>query len=224
MSFEYDSDTRQHYKNDEIAEAYHAAFAGGRGRTRLAHRVVAHRERVGVLGLLSKVPHARVLDVPCGTGKLAPVFASLGCRVVAGDVSPNMIAIAQAEYARAGLGDTTFEVIDITRLAEASLGQFDVAVCLRLLHRVPPDVKTEALRELAKCAKFAVVSFAIETGFHKIRRAVRGAVLGGDTSSLCFEPLALVRDRVATDFDIVEERWVFRGVSQEILYLLRSRA
>ena len=83
MNFDYERDTKDHYKRAEVATEYHAAFTSDRGWKAWRHRVVADGERDAVRRMLARVPHARVLDLPCGTGKLAPVFAGLGSSVTA---------------------------------------------------------------------------------------------------------------------------------------------
>src|SRR5205809_516651 len=66
---------------------------------RLSHVLVARAERRAVRRLLATVRSdlVRVADVPCGTGKLLPVFRDLGVAVVGGDVSAEMMQIARAD-------------------------------------------------------------------------------------------------------------------------------
>jgi len=48
-------------------------------------------------------PGARVLDIGCGTGSLSLVLAGLGLQVRGIDLSPGMLARAQAKAAAAGV-------------------------------------------------------------------------------------------------------------------------
>jgi 2-polyprenyl-3-methyl-5-hydroxy-6-metoxy-1,4-benzoquinol methylase len=161
MAFDYEAETRKHYQDDATAADYHEAFASRRGLRAWRFRVVAGRERALVGALLSRVPHGTVLDLPAGTGKLASLLAPLGARVTACDLSPNMLAIARQEYAAAGLSDARFEICDAERIGATLGGRFDVAVCLRLMHRVPAQVRRAILRELAGMAGHTIVSFGI---------------------------------------------------------------
>jgi 2-polyprenyl-3-methyl-5-hydroxy-6-metoxy-1,4-benzoquinol methylase len=222
MAFDYDANTRRHYQSDEIAEEYHAAYTQRRGWRSLAHRVVAAREVATVAVLANAVAHQTVLDVPCGTGKLAPVFSRLRSSVIAGDISAQMLRFARDEYEKAGVASAEFRVVDATQLT--AIGRFfDLAVCLRLLHRVPGEVKDAILDELAAVSTHTIVSFGVESRYHKTRRRLRAALFGGGVDPLCFESLSTIRTRMKRRFSVLDERWVFRGVSQEIVFLAKRK-
>lgn len=223
MTFDYQRDTRDHYQSAGVADAYHAAFAGSGGWRTLHIRAVAARERAAVAGFLRRVPHGRILDLPAGTGKLAPVFAALGGSVVACDISPAMLEIAQREYTAAGCADVVFRICDAERLTATFEERFDVAVCLRLLHRVPPLARDRILAELAACADHAIVSMGIESRYHKARRYCRSQILGGRRDALCYDSFAAVRSQLTADFEILAKRWVLPGLSQEMVFLLRPK-
>ena len=95
---------------------------GGRARVEVA----AIRRRVGI------APGARILDVPCGTGRHAMVFARAGFAVVGLDYSRPYLAAARAAAKAAGLGARLrFVRGDMRRLANhVAPGSFDLAVSL----------------------------------------------------------------------------------------------
>jgi 2-polyprenyl-3-methyl-5-hydroxy-6-metoxy-1,4-benzoquinol methylase len=225
MTFDYQRDTREYYQNAAVATAYHAGFAGAGGGWRtLRFRAVADRERAAIAAFLRRVPHRRILDLPAGTGKLAPVFAALGGSVVACDIAGAMLEIAQQEYAAAGCVDADFRICDAERLTATIDERFDVAVCLRLLHRVPVEARQRILAELAACADHAIVSMGIESGYHKVRRHWRSRLLGGGASALCYDSSATVRSQLEAHFEILATRWVLPGLSQEMVFLLRPKS
>ena len=87
-----------------------------------------------VLGHLQMAPGARLLDAPCGTGRLARRFAAAGMVVTGVDLSEEFIAIAEAggEGAREGgvVGPgvaPTYVVGDMRDLPVA--GPFEAAIC-----------------------------------------------------------------------------------------------
>lgn len=215
--FDYHSDMREYYQSDDVAEEYHDAFAAG-GNWR--HRLIAERERKAILTLLHEVPSESVLDIPTGTGKLAPIFAETGSKVLACDVSQNMLRLAEEEYARAGVEEASFEVCDAEEISNTIDNTFDVAVCLRLLHRVPADVKRQILSELGTVADFVIASTGVETPFHKFRRNLRQVVLGGDERNHCYESPAATKTIFSEHFDIVRSKRVLPVLSQEWVYLL----
>lgn len=224
MSFDYERNTRGFYQDAATAQRYHAMFVSPNGWRNLPSRVVARRERRAIGGLLARIPHHTALDMPAGTGKLAGVFAALGTQVVAADVSASMLKLAEAEYARIGYERVSFQVADATDLGGFGNAAFDVVVCLRLMHRVPPALRRIMLDELAHVAPHAIVSFGIENAFHAMRRRVRASVFGGQNSSLCFSSMAGVKAELEPVFEIVEHVWIAPALSQEVVFLLKPKS
>ena len=69
---------------------------------------------------------ARVLDVPCGDGRLALEFAARGCRVTGVDISPDFLAAARTAARERGL-DAEWRRSDMRDLPWR--GEFDAAYC-----------------------------------------------------------------------------------------------
>src|ERR1700739_2501697 len=73
-------------------------------------------------------PDARVLDVACGPGFVAMVFAPK-CRSVLGiDATDTLVARARAETARRGISNITFTLGDVERMPFRT-SEFDLATC-----------------------------------------------------------------------------------------------
>jgi len=223
MNFDYERDTRTFYQNEATAQRYHDMFMSRSGWRNLPSRVVARRERRAVKDMLERVPHRSALDIPAGTGKLAGVFASLGTRVVASDISASMLKRAETEFSRVGHRDVSFQVADAAELGEFADAAFDVAVCLRLMHRVPSGLRVRMLKELARVAPYAIISYGIENGFHKLRRRTRAAIFGGQKDTLCFCHLSEALAELQPHFDVEAKTWIAPAVSQELIFLLRSK-
>jgi len=223
MNFDYERDTRKFYQNDATAQLYHQMFVSPNGWRNLPSRVVARKERRAIESLLAQVPHRTALDMPAGTGKLAGTFAALGTQVVASDISASMLKVAEAEYARIGYDRVSFRVEDATDLGDFGNEEFDVVVCLRLMHRVPPSLRKTMLGELACVASHAIVSFGIENGFHAMRRSVRASVFGGLNDSLCFCSMAEAQAELEPMFEIVKHVWIAPALSQEVIFLLKPK-
>lgn len=223
MNFDYERNTRRFYQNDDTAWRYHNMFMSPTGWRNLPSRVVAGRERRAIEGMLAQVPHQTALDLPAGTGKLAGIFAALGTSVVASDISPSMLKLAEVEYSRAGCKGARFQVEDASDLGNFRDGSFDVVVCLRLMHRVPAALRKLMLCEFSRVAPYTIVSFGIENGFHKVRRGVRAAVFGGSRDTLCFCGVDQAREELSSDFDILRQVWIAPALSQEMVFQLRSK-
>jgi magnesium-protoporphyrin O-methyltransferase len=101
--------------------------------------------------LLSYLPFdlagARVLDAGCGTGALAIEVARRGANVLAIDLSPTLVDLAQERSPRdLGPGRLRFSVGD---MLDRSLGQFDFVVAMdSLIHYRGPHI-ARALASLA---------------------------------------------------------------------------
>jgi 2-polyprenyl-3-methyl-5-hydroxy-6-metoxy-1,4-benzoquinol methylase len=78
---------------------------------------------------------AAILDIGCGTGSLSVVLAALGHQVTAIDLSPAMIAQAEAKARAAGL-TIAFGVTDAA-YPQFGQQQFDLILCRHLLWALP---------------------------------------------------------------------------------------
>jgi len=84
------------------------------------------REAAVIADLARLEPGDRVLDVPCGHGRIANRLAARGARVVGIDVTPSFIDIARADAAERGV-TADFRLGDMRDLDVAD-AEFDVVV------------------------------------------------------------------------------------------------
>jgi SAM-dependent methyltransferase len=225
QSFDYEHRTRRRYQDDAWARRYHAKFTGGsayRGSRvkRWRSRFVADRERATLRGMLVPYRPRVVVDVPCGTGKMAPVFADLGATVVSVDISPQMIAIARDVYRTIGFDDVEFVTSDVESLASVLDGRpVDVACCVRLMHRVPHDVRKRILEQLALSAPRTVVSYRIDSRSERLlTRVLRNK---GTT----FDPTTRrqAEAEIGEWFTVVDAKPIARGLCSEWFFLAEPR-
>jgi ubiquinone/menaquinone biosynthesis C-methylase UbiE len=108
---------------DGFAERYDSARYGSAAQLK-----VDAAAKDAVLALLRgrQLDGARVLDVGCGTGRFARLFADRGAAVTGIDSSPRMLDIA-----RERVPEATFALDDV--LAPALEGHFEVVVCSQVL-------------------------------------------------------------------------------------------
>src|SRR3954447_7064995 len=71
----------------------------------------------------------RVLDLACGTGRVALALAAAGHRVTGVDAAPAMLALAQAKAAAAGQSVRLVTAHLQALPGPEMLGQFNLAVC-----------------------------------------------------------------------------------------------
>lgn len=229
MDFDYSTITRNHYKNSNVAETYHDAYASRLTWGTLRFHVVARREQRCVARLLDVVSASRILDMPCGTGKLARVFSKRQQDVIAADISPEMLEIARRTYGVERGLRVQFAIVDAEEVSSRFEGAgIDVVVCLRLMHRVPTSVRARILREISKTSRYAIVSYGVESAYHRLRRRVRRAVFGGgggaagQTDRLCQQTMSAIDAEVRESFRVVRTTSIAPLLSEEVIFLLES--
>jgi ubiquinone/menaquinone biosynthesis C-methylase UbiE len=109
----------------------------------------------------------RLLDVGCGTGSLALLFArhAPGARIAGLDPDPQVLARAAAKLRRAGVSVALHQGF-LTPEFLAARGPFEVIVSSLVLHQVPLPVKAEMLalmrRGLAPGGRLCVADYGLQ--------------------------------------------------------------
>jgi magnesium-protoporphyrin O-methyltransferase len=119
--------------------------------------------RALLLGWLSQdLTGCRLLDAGCGTGALAVEAARRGAEVVAIDLSPTLVGLAQERLpAIDGPGRITFLTGD---MLDPALGQFDHVVAMdSLIHYTAPDIVRVLSGFTARTAGCVLFTFAPRT-------------------------------------------------------------
>jgi len=118
------------------------------GRIRATVRAGRDRMRDTLLSYLPEdLSGHRLLDAGCGTGALAMEAARRGAEVVAIDVSPTLVELAEQRLElEPGAGHVSFRVGD---MSDPSLGTFDWVVAMDSLIHYQPDDMVDAVAALA---------------------------------------------------------------------------
>jgi len=167
--------TLDRFGTAEAAARYPSVYG-----TRRRHR----RERETILLTFRHIPDgARVLDLPCGTGRVTRLLLEHGFHVTAADASEPMVRLARENH-RQFQGDTspapdaTFEVRDVMQTGYAN-DRFDAVFCNRLLHHFSePATRRTALAELRRvCTGPLIVSFfnafSLDAAAFRLRHFIR---------------------------------------------------
>lgn len=164
---------KRKFDSAEMASTYRGKFTGT-PKDRL--------EKASIRQALAGLPAgARVLDLPCGTGRITTFLLAEGWRVHAADNSQHMMdqvrhAFSQALLSGAAL-DLSRQDVMATTFAD---GEFDAVVCNRLFHHFnEPATRRRALAELARISKGPVVasffcSFSLSALKFRIVSAAKG--------------------------------------------------
>ena len=116
--------------------------------------------------MLSRLPDdltgKRVLDAGCGTGAMSEILAARGAEVVAIDISPQLIDIAQKRMPDALKPRVTFTSGD---MLAAELGEFDHVMAMdSMIYYTAPDLG-RAIANLSQRAPHIVFTVAPRTPF-----------------------------------------------------------
>ena len=149
MSDEYKA--REHYQKADVAGEYEERrFASWHGR--LAHRAEMRAIRRAIERYFS--PGGKVLDLPCGTGRLFGVYAAGDYQVTGCDISDEMLAIAQKAYADSDR--FSFIKNEAERLPFDD-DAFDYLVSFRFMSHLPTEVRRVVTSEMLRVTKGALV-------------------------------------------------------------------
>jgi len=136
------------YQQNSVASQYDSKrFSSWKGQLtyRLENALIFRAlARAGV------VPPARILDVPCGTGRLSLPMSQQGYQVTGVDLSQAMLnqTLAKAK----GFPQLNLLPGDAENLPFPD-GSFDLAVSLRFFGHVPPEVRQRVLGELKRVSR-----------------------------------------------------------------------
>jgi ubiquinone/menaquinone biosynthesis C-methylase UbiE len=134
----------------------------------------------------------RVLDVPCGGGRVTVHLAKQGYQLSSADLSEAMLGIARENVARNGL-TCPVERQDIEKLTYADRA-FDTVVSFRLFHHFPsPAIRQRAVTELSRVARqYVALSYFSPASVTSVKKKLRAA-MGGRKSDKHTTPLSEVR-------------------------------
>ncbi len=106
-----------------------------------------------------------LLDLATGGGHVARVFAPLVASVIASDLTPEILAHAEAFLSGLGLTNVTYEVIDAEAIPHDD-GSFDIVTCRIAPHHFPDPARfvREAARVLKPGGRFVLVDSTVPEG------------------------------------------------------------
>lgn len=167
-----------HYQDVAIAERYdRERFSSWTGKAFDA------LEKTYIARAFARFPRtSRIVDVPCGTGRIAEVLLDMGFQVEGVDISQPMLYVAQRKLAR--FGDRFKPVVaDVRDYGRSMQKQFDIALCARVLMHFPLAEQIEFLRSVAMLARKGVVlTQSLSTPYHRSRRRLK-RVIGNPPSA-----------------------------------------
>ncbi len=132
--------------------------------SKIRQTVRAGRDRMRDL-MLSRLPQdltgARVLDAGCGAGQMTVELAKRGAEVVAVDISPSLVNIAELRLPEELRGQVTFTSGD---MLDTTLGRFDHVIAMdSLIYYSATDIAAALMRLSARTSGNMVFTVAPRT-------------------------------------------------------------
>jgi ubiquinone/menaquinone biosynthesis C-methylase UbiE len=176
----YEELTRSMYRNDEVAEYYKEAYTSLISHRNFRAKVIAMQEKRYIRKVLLRcnLENQMLLDIPCGTGKASDTLPK-DILVIASDISFEMMTLARNDYSQMN-GFKGFVQADATKIPFKS-DSFDCVLNVRLLHRVPSEIKIEIVKEVTRLSKkYVVLSFSVDSFYQRFRKRFRGLFISHD--------------------------------------------
>ena len=147
----------------------------------------------------------RVLDCPCGGGRVTLHLGKKGYAMSSGDLSDAMLKITGENAEKAGL-KVAVQKQDIEKLSFGDR-HFDSVISFRLFHHFPtPEIRQRAVTELCRISrKYVALSYFSPVSVTSVKRKIRAA-LGGKKSEKHATPLGEVESYFAkAGFKLVKD-------------------
>jgi SAM-dependent methyltransferase len=173
---------------------------------------------------------AAVLDLPCGYGRFTDLLRAYAGRLVASDLSLEMVLRAVRRPGPAVAAVTGRAAAGVGAVANAKqglpfkAGVFDVVFSVRFFHHVhDPLDRARILREFHRAtAGWAIVSFYRMNGLHGLQRRLRRKFHKSRTHIKMIEPGTFEKEAAAAGFEVVRVFPLFRGIHAYHLALLKK--
>jgi len=166
-------DPNSFYRDAEVAANYDRERFSS-----LAGAVYVWLERRALLRALREVPKGtQILDLPCGTGRLAEVLLEAGYRVVGADVSAEMLDVAKNRLKRFG-ELFSWEIRDAHRSSAAD-HKYAAALCARVLMHFPLEEQISFLKGVAASSKkYVIITHSFDSPYQRARRCAKRVIVG----------------------------------------------
>lgn len=167
---------------------------------------VAKAEILAVRRMLSKCSGVHIVDVPSGSGKMLPELLRMYDSIVSIDCSIDMLARMRGSDPER----SAIVVGDIRRLPVRD-DAIDIVLCHRFLHRIPPELHVDALKELHRvCRKCGVFYYAVNSSLLGMVVRLEKALNLGDRGKIFFLSEEAIKD------ELQRNGWEIIGVTSVI--------
>lgn len=158
----------EQYKSHDVAAAYDAVRFSS-----IPGRIFNRWEQHVISKCFRGIPNGSlIVDLPCGTGRLAERLLELGYRVHGVDISDEMLKFARARLSRFGPAFTT-QVGDARQIGAETI-PCSAMLCARVLMHFPLSEQVIFLSGVAKFdGKTIVINHSLDSLYQRVRRMLK---------------------------------------------------
>lgn len=155
--------------------------------------------------LRSLAKGSTALDMPCGAGRLVPLFADVGVGYAGADASEPMIKVLKETH-----GDEMNAIVGDARSLPYDDNAFAAVVCIRLMHRITEQENRSAiLREMARVSSGPLlVSYYCRGNLRGLLMSLKGKYAG-------VTPAEVQQDAAAAGLRVTRQIALGRWTQQE---------
>lgn len=170
--------------------------------------------------LLVHLPHrSQILDLACGTGRIAEFLLSSGYRVCGVDISSQMLKVAKERLINFG-ESIEFHQADAERLPFMEK-QFDSTTCFRLFGHVPPETRVKILKEMKRVTKGSfIAAYYLSEPIANAKRKIRKFITGDKSPWFPVSKRELKKELRSVNLKILEEKPLLKYLSETLILLL----
>ena len=216
----YEEQTKNAYRNKEKAAAYLSQYVEG---TKWARFTMWKQKRIieNFLKVCELQEDDFLLDAPCGTGYAGNILLSHPCKVVASDISLEMMELAEEEYEKSNFQG--FYQADLTQ-SPFREDYFKCVLVLALMHRLPSQIRKLILSEVHKISKeYAIISFSENSFIQQIKQSLLLKIKKSHVPA----PASISIDTIEKElkdsgFKVIKKKNILKFFSAKLVYLLKK--
>jgi len=210
----YEIETRNRYRSASEAESYKDGYTKGFSLRVMKNRLIAYFEQKAIMkatALCNGVE--KIMDIPCGTGKMTKLLSDKYKTYLGADMSYEMIQEIESTK------NLTFIQADGTAIPLLD-NSLDAIVSLRLIHRLPAEVKFKFFNELSRISsEYLIFSFSDDSLSHRVLLRIK-MILGIVPEKVVMESFKPYNELLMNNGFILKKKInVLPLISNQVIYL-----
>jgi 2-polyprenyl-3-methyl-5-hydroxy-6-metoxy-1,4-benzoquinol methylase len=208
------SDPQTHYKDRKVATNYDKErFDSFWGRTYLA------LERRALCKAFRAIPPGgAVLDLPCGTGRIAQLLLDQGYRVTGMDIAEEMLEVARGRLQSYGdrFATKTVDAFNLPAVAP----KFHAALCARVLMHFPLDKQAQFLNGVASLTDGPIIfTQSFVTSYQRTRQRIKRILRIRSKVRYPLTPVSLPTVLADAQLELERMHWIAAPISEAAIFV-----